>query len=55
MGSVWVVVLGPEIEPAKMRHPALLNLVLVLFDTMFLRFSSYREEVKEAAQKTNQW
>lgn len=49
MGSVRVVVLGPKIEPAETAHPALLNLTPVSFDTMCLRFSSYREECKEVA------
>ena len=47
MGSVWVVVLGPEVEPAETAHLALLNLTLVSFDTMCLRFSGYREESKD--------
>ena len=49
MGSVWVVVLGPEVEPAETAHLALLNLTPVSFDTMCLRFSGYREELKEVA------
>ena len=49
MGSVRVVVLGPEIKPAEIAYPALLNLTPVSFDTIFLRFSGYREEFEEVA------
>ena len=47
MGSVRVVILRPEVEPAEIAHLALLDLMPVLFDTTRLRFSSYHEEVEE--------
>ena len=49
MGSVWIVVLGPEVKPAETAHLALLDLTPVSFDTMCLRLSSYREGLKEVA------
>ena len=49
MGSVWVIILGSEVESAEIAHVALLDLMLVSFKTTYMSFSSYREEIKEAA------